>query len=119
MDTTASEIDKLIEEIENFVRERNWERYHRPKNLAISISIEAGELLEHFQWEDKEKEEFTPDEIKEISYEIADVFIYLLHLCTKLGIDIIGASFEKLKKNREKYPVEKFYGHYERPEGGS
>ncbi len=107
-------IKLLTKKIEEFVKEREWESYHTPKNLAISVSIEAGELLEHFQWENKKPEEFTHEEIKEISYEIADVFIYLLHLCNKLGIDIIDTAFEKLEKNKEKYPVSKFRGHYEK-----
>ncbi len=104
----------LQEKIKEFVIEREWSSYHTPKNLAISVVIEAGELLEHFQWEDKKPEDFTKEEIKEISYEIADVFIYLLHLCDKLKIDIVDASMKKLEINKEKYPTKKYKGKYKK-----
>lgn len=97
----------LMEEIKKFVMERKWEKYHTPKNLAISISIEANELLEHFQWNDLSFEEIKRDgeKFKEISYEIADVFIYLFMFSYNLGIDIKKIVMEKLAMNREKYPV--------------
>ncbi len=107
-------LKELQEEIEKFVKERNWEKYHTPKNLATSVSIEAAELLEHFQWEDKKPREYTEKELQEIGEEISDVFIYLLHLANKLDIDIIDASFEKLEKNRKKYPKELYQGNYKK-----
>jgi len=96
----------LIEEIKGFVNERNWEKYHTPKNLAISISIEANELLEHFQWNDPSFKEIKSNEEKfrEISYEIADVFIYLLMFSYNLGIDVKKTIMEKLAIDRKKYP---------------
>ncbi len=107
-------LKELQEKIKEFVKERNWERYHTPKNLAISVSIEAAELLEHFQWENKKPTEYTEKELQEIGEEISDVFIYLLHLSEKLNIDIIDASFKKIEKNRKKYPKEVYQGHYKK-----
>ncbi|WP_207145105.1 DNA polymerase beta superfamily protein [Persephonella atlantica] len=109
-------LQKLKEELEEFVKEREWEKYHTLKNLAVSISIESAELLEHFQWWDKNPESISEKEKKEIAYEIADIFTYLLHLSRKLGIDILKTAEEKLEKTKEKYPVERFKGRYEKPE---
>ena len=101
-------ISFLMQEIKKFVKERNWEKYHTPKNLAISISIEANELLEHFQWNELSFEEIRGNEEKfrEISYEIADVFIYLLMFSYNLGIDVKKVIMEKLEMNRRKYPAQ-------------
>ena len=100
-------IESLIGEIKKFVNERNWEKYHTPKNLAISISIEANELLEHFQWNDPSFKEIKSNEEKfrEISHEIADVFIYLLMFSYNLGVDVKRIIMEKLEMNRKKYPL--------------
>ncbi len=98
----------LIQEIKKFVDERDWEKYHTPKNLAISISIEANELLEHFQWNEPSFEEIRGNEEKfrEISHEIADVFIYLLMFSYNLGVDVKRIIMEKLEMNRKKYPAQ-------------
>jgi len=105
--------DNGIEEISRillkFREERDWEQFHSPKNLAISISIEAAELLEHFQWR-KENEEFTPEKKHEISEELADIFNYMIMLAGDLGIDIIESAKMKIKENGKKYPVEKAKG---------
>jgi dCTP diphosphatase len=109
--TTAK--DSGIEEISalllKFRKERDWEQFHSPKNLAISISIEAAELLEHFQWR-KENEEFTPEKKHEISEELADIFNYMIMLAGDLGIDIVESAKIKIEENRKKYPVEKAKG---------
>ena len=108
-------LEKLKNELKNFVKERQWEKYHTLKNLAVSVSIESAELLEHFQWWDKKPEEISEEERKEIGYEIADIFTYLLHFSDKLGIDILKITEEKLEKTKQKYPVERFKGNYEKP----
>jgi len=108
-------LEKLKNELKNFVKERQWEKYHTLKNLAISISIESAELLEHFQWWDKDLENISEEEKKEIGYEIADIFTYLLHLSEKLGIDVLKITEEKLEKTKQKYPVEVFNGYYRKP----
>ncbi len=108
-------LEKLKNELKNFVKERQWEKYHTIKNLAVSVSIESAELLEHFQWWDKKPEDISQEEKKEIGYEIADIFTYLLHLSERLGIDILKITEEKLEKTKQKYPAERFKGNYEKP----
>jgi NTP pyrophosphatase (non-canonical NTP hydrolase) len=100
---TVSEIEVLIKAINNFRDERNWRQYHNPKDLAISISLEASELLEDFQW--KNSEEALEARFENISEEIADVLIYSLMLCSDLDLDVTQIVQEKLKKNAQKYPI--------------
>jgi NTP pyrophosphatase (non-canonical NTP hydrolase) len=106
-------LDELISLIREFVQERNWEQYNKPAALAVSASIEMGELLELFQWK-------SDDEIKELLHnkdfnsalasEIADVMVYLLRICDKAGIDPAKGIVEKMKRNAKKYPVEEWKG---------
>jgi dCTP diphosphatase len=100
-------LNELLIEIRKFNRERDWDQYHSPKNLATSILIEAAELAEVFQWL-TEEESWKPGSkaLKDAEEEVADVFIYLLNLADKLGIDPIEASRGKMLKNAEKYPAE-------------
>jgi len=100
-------LDKLINKIVEFRDERNWKQYHNPKDLAISISLEAGELLEIFQW--KSSERAVRDNLGSIKDELADIMIYTLLLFNELGIDPERAVADKLVKNAAKYPVEKAY----------
>lgn len=98
-----SDIQSLINTVNEFRDERNWRQYHNPKDLAISISIEAAELLEDFQWINSEK---AINENKEnIREEIADVLIYSLMLCSDLELDVKEIVEEKILKNGKKYPV--------------
>ncbi|MRJ02727.1 MAG: nucleotide pyrophosphohydrolase [Epsilonproteobacteria bacterium] len=99
------DLGELQELLDNFIAERGWEGYHRPKNLAMSVAIEAAELMEHFQWCDRDPEEFTPEERREIGEEMADVLHYLLRLASVLDIDLYRASKRKIEKNRERFPV--------------
>lgn len=104
-------IQKLIERIRSFNREREWEIFHTPKNLSMSIAIEAAEIMEHFQWlSGDESYNLSRDKLELLADEIADVFIYLLNLSDKLGIDIIKEANRKIDKNALKYPVERFKG---------
>ncbi|MFD9625382.1 nucleotide pyrophosphohydrolase [Peribacillus muralis] len=98
-----SDIQSLIKQINEFRDERNWRQYHNPKDLAISISIEAAELLEDFQWINSEKA--LKENKENIREEIADVLIYSLMLCSDLGLDIKEIVEEKIMKNGRKYPV--------------
>ncbi|WP_201716141.1 nucleotide pyrophosphohydrolase [Rossellomorea arthrocnemi] len=98
-----SDIQQLINKINKFRDERNWRQYHNPKDLAISISIEAAELLEDFQW--ISSEEAIETNIENIREEIADVLIYSLMLCSDLDLDIKEIVEEKLLKNGRKYPI--------------
>ena len=104
---------ELSEKVSNFVRERDWEKFHNPKDVAISISIEAAELLENFQWrndEEVDKMLEREDYLNRITEEMADVMIYLIVLSNKLGVNLIDIALKKIKKNEEKYPVSKFKG---------
>lgn len=97
------QFSEVKKEVKKFVEDRNWDQFHSPDNLAKSISIEAGELLECFQW----SPDYDPQAVKE---ELADVMIYCIQLADKLGISIEDAMVEKLRMNAEKYPVDKSYG---------
>ena|SRR5579862_1743804 len=104
-------MDPTLEKIRAFRDERDWKQFHNPKDLAIAISIEAGELLEHFLWHSSENSHARAIERQEaISEEIADIAIYLLELSDELGIDIPTAIERKLSKNAVKYPVSKAKG---------
>ena len=106
-----SDIKDIIEKIKKFREERNWMQFHDPKNMAISIVIEASELLEHFQWKSKaEVEEYIKQHKNEIKEEVADIAIYLFELADNLGIDLLDAMEKKLDKNAQKYPPEKACG---------
>jgi dCTP diphosphatase len=100
-----------------FVKERDWEQFHSPKNLSMSISIEAAELMEKFQWCDIQtsKEELAND-FQEVKHEIADIFCYLLSFCNLYDIDISDAVTEKLKLNAVKYPASEVHGSYKKAE---
>lgn len=102
---------ELLNTLLEFRRERDWEQFHNPRNLAAAIAIEAAELQEIFLWaSDDEIDARVTDHRLAISHEVADVMILLSYLCNDLGIDIENAVKEKLKINREKYPVEKSRG---------
>lgn len=103
---------KIInEKIRKFRDDRDWMQFHDPKNMAISIIIEASELLEHFQWKNKkEVEEHIKKNKNEVSDEIADIAMYLFELADNLGIDLLKAMDKKLAKNAKKYPVKKAKG---------
>lgn len=95
---------ELMKEIERFNEERDWDKFHSPENLAKSISIEAGELLECFQWD---SEIYNKEEVCE---ELADVFTYCFQMAMKLNVDPEDIILKKLEKTKKKYPVEKAKG---------
>ena len=106
-----SEVKNIIEKIKKFRDERDWMQFHDPKNMAVSIILEASELLEHFQWKTVEEvEEYTRQNQDEIQDEIADIALYLFELADNLGIDLVDAMSKKLVKNEQKYPAEKARG---------
>jgi NTP pyrophosphatase (non-canonical NTP hydrolase) len=105
------EITQITEKIKKFRDERDWMQFHDPKNMAVSIILEASELLEHFQWKTTEEvEQYARKNQAEIKDEIADIALYLFELADNLGINLIDAMDQKLKKNEKKYPVEKAKG---------
>jgi NTP pyrophosphatase (non-canonical NTP hydrolase) len=99
--------EELLATLRQFVAERNWQQFHTPENLAKSVSIEAAELLELFQW----SEPANPDEIKD---ELADVLTYCLLLADKYDLDAEKIILEKLEKTKAKYPIEKSFGSSEK-----
>ncbi|ASS77114.1 hypothetical protein CIG75_04480 [Tumebacillus algifaecis] len=95
--------------VQKFMEARKWEQGHTPKNLAMSIAIEAAELMEHFQWGDREDftaEKLGPEKIDEIRLEAADVMIYMLSFCRSLGIDLAEAVQDKMEKNEIRFPAD-------------
>ncbi len=110
-------LPELQARIRAFRDERDWMQFHNPKNIAISISLEAAELLEHFQWRSfDESEAYCEDEAArgELADEMADIGIYLAELADNLGIDLMAAMEAKLAKNAAKYPVEKARGSHKK-----
>jgi dCTP diphosphatase len=101
----------LIQKLRDFAEERDWNQFHSPKNLAIALTVEVAELLEEFQWLTEEQSR-KPDQerLNRIKDEISDVMIYLVLLSDHLNIDPMAAAFEKIEKNREKYPADKIRG---------
>lgn len=102
----SNDLQSLTQSLREFAIARDWEQFHSPKNLATALSVEAAELLEHFQWLTEEQSRHLPDGKKaEVAAEAADVLLYLLQLCDKLEINLVDAAFEKMVVNNSKYPV--------------
>lgn len=105
------DVNLLIESLRQFSREREWEQFHSPKNLACALSVEVSEVLEHFQWLPEDQSRVLSPELRaEVSDELADVFLYLLQLSDQLDIDLVKSAQRKLAVNAEKYPVDKAKG---------
>ena len=110
-----SQPDDVLEELRNsirtFVQEREWDQFHTPKNLAVSLSVEVAELLEPFQWLSYgDRAELGAVNVEHVKEEMADVLIYLIRLADKLDVNLAGAVLSKLEVNRMKYPAEKVRG---------
>ncbi|NTW22899.1 nucleotide pyrophosphohydrolase [Candidatus Falkowbacteria bacterium] len=106
-----SELTRLTEKIIKFRNDREWGQFHNPKDLAISLSLEASEVLEHFQWKNEiEALEYIKKNKEEIGDELGDVLNYILIMANDFGIDLIKAADKKIDKNMVKYPVEKARG---------
>jgi len=111
------EVEQLREKLREFARRRDWEQFHSPKNLSAALIVEAGELVEHFQWLTEEQSRALEEETRrEVAMEMADVFIYLLRLADQLDVDLVQAAFEKMAINEKRYPVELSRGTARRPE---
>ena len=105
------DMERIKDLISTFSKQRDWDKFHNPKNLAMALSVETSELVEIFQWLTEEQSNNLPnDKLKEVEEEIADVFIYLLRLSDKLGIDILDAANNKIKQNAIKYPANQVRG---------
>jgi NTP pyrophosphatase (non-canonical NTP hydrolase) len=111
MDDSNTTLQNLKDRMAQFVRERDWEQFHTPKNLAMSIAIEAAELMEHFQWLTvEESKKLQPEQLVDIGEELADIIIYSLSLSNTLGLDLSQTVLAKMEKNSRKYPSEKVKG---------
>lgn len=97
-------------QLRRFVEEREWDQFHRPKDLAASVAIEAGELLELFQWRDPDARELSADDRARLAHELADVAMYVMLLADKAGLDLWAAVEAKLAENARKYPAERSRG---------
>lgn len=105
------DLPSLTQSLRDFAQARDWAQFHSPKNLASALSVEAAELLEHFQWLTEEQSRHLAAPKKaEVAAEAADVLLYLLQLCDKLQIDLLEAAQLKLAVNAEKYPVDRARG---------
>jgi dCTP diphosphatase len=104
-------IRELQQAIGAFVNERDWRKFHSPRNLASALTVEAAELLEHFLWlSEDESRMLDAAKLEQVGDEIGDVLIYLLRLADELGLDVIDAAARKLERNRQKYPADKVRG---------
>jgi NTP pyrophosphatase (non-canonical NTP hydrolase) len=107
----SDSLDQLRARINEFVRERDWEQFHSPKNLAMAMIVEAAEVVEHFQWDTPEESARLDEQKREqVAHELADTFDYLLRIAEVTGIDLIAAANRKIDLNAQKYPVEKARG---------
>ena len=101
--------------IRKFVDDRDWDQFHNPKDLSISLALEAAEVLEHFQWKnDEEVHKHSVDKKVEVGEELADVFYWILLIANKLDIDLVDAFEKKMTKNNTKYPIEKSRGNHKK-----
>ena len=107
----ARSLSSLRDILRRFAAERDWEQFHSPKNLATALTVEAAELLEHFQWlSDAQASALSEKQLLQIREEMADVLIYLVRLADKLDVDLLAAAYGKVRKNAEKYPISKAKG---------
>lgn len=104
-------LEQLRDALRNFAAERDWDQFHSPKNLAMALTVEAGELQEHFQWlTEQASRELAGEELAAVGAEMADVLIYLVRLADKLGIDLLEQAAVKIEVNARRYPADEVRG---------
>jgi len=109
--TSPSVLESLRDELRNFAKDRDWGQFHSPKNLAIAMSVEAAEVLEHFQWLTNEQSaHLTAETHEKVRLELADVLLYLIRLADCLNVDLAAAARDKLSINAQKYPLDRARG---------
>jgi NTP pyrophosphatase (non-canonical NTP hydrolase) len=107
----VNELERLRDALRDFASERDWEQFHSPKNLAMALSVEVAELVEHFQWQTEEQSARpAPEVLAAVREETADVLLYLVRLADRLDIDLVAAADDKLALNARKYPADKVRG---------
>ena len=103
---SMSDLTEIRDAIRKFAADRDWDQFHSPKNLAMALSVEAAELLEHFQWlTEQQSKDLTAEKHKQVAQEMSDVLVYLIRLAYKLDIDLVQETKEKLILNDKKYPA--------------
>jgi len=103
--------EKLSKRLEKFAMDRDWDQFHAPKNLVMALSVEAAELTEHFQWLTEEQSNNLSDEtLDEVAFEMADIYIYLTRLATKLKVDLPQYVDDKININEKRFPIDKVRG---------
>ena len=108
---TEATFELLKERLRQFAAERDWDKFHSPKNLSMALITEVAELVEHFQWlTEEQSQNLSPDKLAEIELELADIQIYLVRLADKLHLDLMAAVEKKLALNAQKYPADKVRG---------
>lgn len=104
-------LEDLTRAVRKFADARDWKQFHSPKNLAMALIVEAGELVEHFQWLTRQQsQELDDEQLRAVSLEMADVLIYLVRMADRLNIDLLQAADEKITINAEKYPADRSRG---------
>ena len=104
-------MEDLKQKLREFAQDRDWDQFHSPKNLAMALSVEVAELVEHFQWITQAQSYITdPENLEEIGQEIGDILIYLVRLSDKLGIDPLQVARDKIPINHSKYPADAVQG---------
>ncbi len=105
--TGDAPLDRLTDDIRQFVAERDWEQFHSPKNLAMALSVEAAELVEIFQWMSQEQSDnLSAADLVHARHEIADILVYLLRIADRLDINVVAAAHDKILANQKKYPAD-------------
>jgi NTP pyrophosphatase (non-canonical NTP hydrolase) len=108
---TEQKLEHLRDQLRLFANDRDWDQFHSPKNLAMALVVEAGELVEVFQWMTEEQSNsLTPAQRSQASEEIADVLLYLIRIADKLDVSLVDAAQKKIEKNAQKYPAQKVKG---------
>ena len=107
----SGDLQTLTEALRVFARERDWEQFHSPKNLAMALSVEVAELVQEFQWlSEAASKDLDAERRERVRLELADVFIYLLRLADRLDVDLVRAADDKIALNERKYPAERVRG---------
>ncbi|MDD3998779.1 MAG: nucleotide pyrophosphohydrolase [Candidatus Shapirobacteria bacterium] len=110
-----SDINQLTNRIQNFIKERDWNQFHNPKDLALSLVLESAEVMEHFQWKNNEEmQTYIKSNKDDIGEELADVLYWVLLMGHDLDIDIKKAFEDKMLKNEAKYPIDKAKGKHDK-----
>jgi len=114
----VDKLEDLRQRLRAFADARDWEQFHAPKNLAAALIVEAGELLEHFQWLSEERSRTLDEPTREaVALEMADVLLYLVRLADQLGVDLLDAANRKIALNEKKYPAQEVFGRSDKRHG--